>query len=150
MYDFDSNTWWPEYHKREIRYQINHTMSGYLKPYFTDETGRLFRDETGNLDHFDTIPFEVELGRNNLGFPLKKNFVGCVAQTEKARSTLVLISIDGGNWKDIGQITEDVQEFKMTGISGKDINYKFSHNNTGDGPVIDGVVTFSSAEETKV
>jgi hypothetical protein len=42
------NAWWTEEHKREIRFQFNHTMNGYTKPYFTDETGRLFRDETGN------------------------------------------------------------------------------------------------------
>jgi hypothetical protein len=66
--------WWTEEHKREIRFQFTHTMNGYTKPYFTDETGRLFRDETGNLDNADPIPMEIEFGRNNLGTDQLKQY----------------------------------------------------------------------------
>lgn len=150
-YDFDSNIWWPEFHRREPRFQFIHTMSGYQKPYFLDETGRLFRDETGNLDHTDTIPFEIELGRNNQGTPLKKDYTGCVVQSEKAKGALLMVSLDGGAFRDIAQITTDIQEIRFPAdISGSDINYKITHNNQGDGPIVDGVITYFSLEETKV
>lgn len=148
IYDFDSNTWAPEYHKREFRQQILHAMNGYIKPYFIDETGRVFRDETGSLDHHDTIPFEVELGRSFDQTPLRKNLVGCLVHTENARGTQIMLSVDGGNFADVGQVTLPEQEFLFKpGTIGRDTNYKFVHNGPGDGPQIDGVITYSSAEE---
>ena len=150
VYDYDSNIWWPEYHKREHRFQFNHTMNGYLKPYFLDETGRLFRDDTGNLDHQDTIPFEVELGRNNMGTPLKKNFTSVLVQSEKAKGALLQAQVDNGQWQDLGQIVEDMQPFRIGNLKGRDINYKVTYNNQGDGPIVDGITTYFSMEETKL
>jgi hypothetical protein len=151
VYDFDSNIWWTEFHRREQRFQITHTMSGYQKPYFLDETGRLFRDETGNLDHHDTIPFEVEIGRDDQGTRILKSYTGLVVESEKAQGGIMLVSVDNGNWHDIGQITEDVQVFDNgLRFRGRDINYKIVHNVAGDGPSLDGVTTYFSLEETKV
>lgn len=151
VYDFDSNIWWTEFHKREFRYQIMHTMSGYSKPYFTDETGRLFRDETGNLDNQDSIPFEIIIGRDNFGTPLQKAYTGCVVQSEKSKAMLVQVSIDGRSWQDMGQVTEDNQVFKFpASFRGHDINYRLTYNNQGDGPIVDGIVTYFSMEESSI
>ena len=148
VYDFDSNTWAPEFHKREFRFQVMHTMHGYTKPYFIDETGHVWRDETGNKDGEDTIPFEVELGRDQEGTPLKKNLIGCLAQTDNARGAQIFRSIDGGNWSDVGQVTENNQEFTFkAGSIGRDVNYKIVHNDAGDAPSIDGIITYDSGEE---
>lgn len=126
-------------------------MNGYTKPYFLDETGRLWRDETGNLDGVDTIPFEVELGRVDNGTPLKKSYTGCVVQSEKAKAAMVLVSVDNGNWKNIGQVTEDNQAFKLPAWAvGRDINYKLIYNNQGDGPIFDGITSFFSVDEVKI
>lgn len=149
IYDFDSNTWWPEFHKREFRFQIMHTMNGYTKPYFLDETGRFWRDETGNLDGVDTIPFEIQMGRNNQGTGFKKNYISSIIQTEKARGANIAVSLDGGQFRQIGQVNSDVQEIKMTGYSGRDIDFKITHNDRGDGPSFDGITTYWSLAETK-
>lgn len=151
IYDWDSNTWSTEFHKREFRYQVTHTMSGYTKPYFQDETGRVFRDETGNLDHADQIPFEIETGRADFGSATEKNYTGCLILSEKAKGALVLVSRDNGNWRDVGQVTQDVQEFKFpSSFTGRDINYRISYNNQGDGPSLDGIITYFSSGEYKV
>lgn len=150
-YDFDSNTWGPEYHKREHRFQISHTMNGYTKPYFIDETGRLWRDETGNVDGPDTIPFEVQMGRNNQGSGLKKNYVGCIVETERARGANVMVSLDGGQFKNVGQIMHDVEEIIFPGdFYGRDIDYKLIHNEDSDAPIFDGVTNYFSMEESKI
>jgi hypothetical protein len=152
IYDFDSNTWWPEYHKREFRFQFRHRMHGYKKPYFIDETGRLFRDETGNLDHFDTIPFEVELGRDNFGIPLRKSFHSCLIDAEQAGGVQVYTSIDGGNFNHLGQITSRVNEFVFkfgSDNEGHDINYKFASNDRGEPPVINSDTTYWSPLESQ-
>jgi hypothetical protein len=150
-YDFDLNAWWIEEHKREFRFQFNHTMHGYTKPYFTDETGRLFRDETGNLDNIDPIPMAIELGRNNFGSDQKKNYHSVLVDSENARGAALQYSIDGGNFETLGEIDENVQKmiFPQRGnlIEGRDINYKIVHNSKGNPTVVNGLTSFYSITE---
>lgn len=145
------NSWWVEEHKREFRLQFNHTMHGYTKPYFTDETGRLFRDETGNLDNADTIPFEVELGRNNFGTDQKKIYASVLADSENAQTASIQYALDGGAFKPLGQITGEVEKlvFKQGGqlVEGRDINYKIVHNDAGSAPAINGLTTYYGVSE---
>lgn len=145
------NDWWPEYHKRELRFQFIHTMNGYTKPYLTDDTGRLFRDETGNKDHVDTIPFELELGRNNFGDDRLKKFTSCYIESESARLATVNIQIDNGEWIEVGQLTSDTQKLTFPyALEGRDINYYITHNDDSSGPIIDGVTTYYTISETSV
>lgn len=150
-YDFDLNAWWTEEHKREFRFQFNHNMNGYTKPYFTDETGRLFRDETGNLDNEDPIPVEIEFGRNNFSTDQKKTYLTALVDSEQARGALIQYSIDSGPFQTLGQITEPVQKmiFPQGGqlIEGRDINYKFTHNDEGNSPILNGIMTYYSGTE---
>lgn len=151
LYDFDSNTWAPEYHKREHRFQTVHTMNGYTKPYFLDETGRLWRDETTSKDGADTIPFEVQIGRNNQGNSFLKEYVGCIVETEKARGAQIMVSVDGGQFKDMGQVTQDVQEVVFREkMVGRDVDYKLVHNDSGDAPSFDGITTYYSQVQTNL
>lgn len=155
-YDFDLNSWWTEEHKRQIRFQFNYTMSGYTKPYFTDETGRLFRDETGNLDNADPIPMQIELGRNNFGNDEDKKYLSILVDSENARGAVLQYSVDGGSFNTHPgfQITDNVQKMIFPQgndlITGRDINYKFVHNDNGDAPVINGLTTYYSMVELVV
>lgn len=124
-------------------------MHGYKKGYFIDETGRLFRDETGNRDHFDTIPFEVEWGQDNFGTALQKEYHSVIADIARAESVTLLYSINGGQFKNIGQALSKIDEFTFPfSISGYNINYKYTHNDDGPGPIINGQTTFWSSKET--
>jgi hypothetical protein len=148
------NCWWTEEHKREIRYQRNHSMHGYKKPYFTDDTGRLFRDETGNLDNFDPIPMEIEIGRSNMGTDQKKRFLSVLVDSESARGGSLQYSIDGKSFKTLGKIVNNVQllTFPQNNqiIEGRDINFKFVHNESGDPPIINGLTTYFFITEVSV
>lgn len=152
-YDFDANGWWLEEHKREMRFQFNHDMNGYTKPYFTDETGRLFRDETGNLDNLDPIPMSIEVGRSNFGTDQKKTYLSVLVDSEHARGMLLQYSIDGGRFETLGQITDNIEKlvFPQGGQlkEGRDINYKIVHNDKGDPPVFNGITTYYSVSEGK-
>lgn len=127
-------------------------MSGYTKPYFTDDTGRLFRDETGNLDNFDQIPLEIEWGRNTFGTDGGKKYLSVLVDSENARGGTLQYSIDGGPFITFKQqITDNINKliFPQQGqlVEGRDINYKFVHNDSGDPPVINGITTeFSHTE----
>lgn len=126
-------------------------MHGYTKPYFLDETGRLFRDETGNTDNGNPIPMDVELGRNNFGTDQKKIYSSVLVDSEAARGMILQYSIDGGRYETLGQITDRVSKlvFPQGGqlIEGRDINYKFVHNDTGDAPVLNGGSTYFTVSE---
>jgi hypothetical protein len=153
-YDFDLNAWWTEEHKREIRFQFNHSMNGYTKPYFTDDTGRLFRDETGNLDNFDSIPLEIELGRSNMGSDETKQFLSVLVDCENPRGAILQYSIDSNPFKTLGQITSNVQKmmFPQGGqlVEGRDINYKIVHNDIGDPIIVNGLTTYHNTAEVFV
>lgn len=153
-YDFDLNAWWTEEHKREIRYQFNYSMSGYTKPYFTDETGRLWRDETTNKDGVDTIPVDIKTGRTNMGTDQNKNMISVIVNSENARGGLLYYSLDGGEYEQLGQITSPVQRFvfpqKNQLIMARDVDFRFVHNDSGDPSVFNGLTVFWSAAETMV
>lgn len=129
-------------------------MSGYTKPYFTDETGRLMRDETGNTDNGDVIPFEVELGRNQFGSEARKTYVTVQTDTENAREAILQYALDGGQYKTLGQLTKRINKlpFPTNGptIEGRDISYKFVHSDAGDPPAINGVSTTYAIQERVV
>lgn len=145
------NTWWAEQHRREMRFQFNHTMHGYTKPYFTDETGRLFRDETGQLDNDDSIPMEIEVGRNNFGSDQRKIYNSVLVDCEKAAGAVLQYSLDGGRFETLGTLKESVEKlvFPQGGqlIEGRDINYRFVHNDKGEAPEINGLTTYFSMAE---
>lgn len=148
VYDFDLKSFWPEVHRREIRSQFNHTMNGYTKPYFQDDTGRLFRDETGYIDDTESIPFEVELGNNNFNDDLHKLYISAVVDSEAARTMQVQYAIDDGEWQRLGQIDDTVKELSFPhNARGRKIKYKFTHNDDGEPPKLNGVSTFYSVEE---
>lgn len=150
-YDFDLNSWWTEEHKREMRFQFIHTMHGYTKPYFTDDTGRLFRDETGNLDHIDTIPMLIEFGRNNFGTGQKKLYDSVLVDSEKARGGQLQYSIDGGRFDTLGEVKNNVEKLvfpqKNKLAEGRDINYRFTHNEPGDAPMLNGLTSYFNLTE---
>lgn len=139
------NTWWPETHKREMRFQFMHSMHGYNKPYFTDETGRLFRDETTHLDNTETIPMSIELGRDNFGDNRAKVYYSVLVDSEEARGAIVEYSIDSGNFETLGEINKPVTvlTFPTRGkeISGRDINYRIVHNSETSQAIINGMTT---------
>ena len=148
VYDFDLNAWWPEFHKREIRFQRNHEMHGYTKPYFLDETGRVFRDETGKKDHNDTIPMEIELGENNFNSDLRKTYTSVAVDSIRARTAYISYALDGGEWHNLGQLDENNKVFTFPhNMVGTKINYLITHNDSGEGPIINGVSTYYSTDE---
>ena len=154
-YDFDLNIWWPELHYREQRFQFNHTMNGFTKPYFTDENGYLFRDETGLTDAGVSIPMMVEFGRTNCGTEQAKIFGSTLVNSERSRTGIMQYSLDGGNWQTLGQISEDLGELSFPQKepslrTGHDINLRFTHNSTGDPPYFNGWTVYWNSYQSIV
>lgn len=154
-YDFDLNIWWPELHNREQRFQFMHTMNGFTKPYFTDENGYLFRDETGLNDNGLSIPMMVEFGRTNCGTEQQKIFDAVQVDSERTRTGVMQYALDGGNWMTLGQIDMDITTMvfpqkKPELKTGHDINLRFVHNSLGDPPFFNGWTTYFDNYESIV
>lgn len=127
-----------------------HTMNGYTKPYFMDDTGKVFRDETGNTDAGDTIPFEVEIGRNNFGTEQVKNLIGCYVETQGARGAQLMLAVEGGQYQVVAELEFNNQQVRFPGAlrTGRDVSYKIVHNNSNDRPTLAGVSTYYSMLES--
>lgn len=124
-------------------------MHGYTKPYFFDDTGRLFRDETGNLDHRDTIPMRIRFGRNNFGNSLAKQYDGVFVDAEKAVGAVLMASVDNKDFEPVGQLTEPVEKMNFKqGTRGRFIDYLITHNSKSAPPIINGAVTYYTPTET--
>ena len=126
-------------------------MNGYRKPYFTDENGYLFRDETGFTDAGNSIPMTIELGRTNCGTEQNKAYLSLLIDSENARGGIIQYSLDGGDFQTLGQIKDNVQDLTFPSkdqlVSSRDIDFIFSHNDYGDPPVFNGLqVSFRITE----
>lgn len=126
-------------------------MNGYTKPYFTDENGLLFRDETGLNDAGNSIPMMLEFGRTNCGTEQEKIFESMLIDSERTRSGIVQYQMDAGNWETLGQIIEPIGELMFSQVDekkkGHDINLRFTHNTLGDPPFFNGwTVYFNSIQ----
>jgi hypothetical protein len=130
-------------------------MNGYTKPYFTDENGYMFRDETGLTDAGNPIPMMVEFGRTNCGTEQKKTFSAMQIDSERARTGIVSYALDGGSWTVLGQTDQDIKSIsfpqgKETIAQGRDINLRFSHNGAGDPPYFNGWSVYFNVVESIV
>lgn len=154
-YDFDLNIWWYEEHNREFRFQFMHSMNGLVKPYFTDENGYLFRDETGFTDFGLSIPMTVETGRVNCGTEQNKTWMAVQVDSERARGAILQYSLDNDDtWLTLSQLTEDIQTVPFPQanelIQSRDINFRVVHNEPTDPPFINGLTVYFNIVESLV
>lgn len=153
VYDFDLNAAWVELHRRDMRDHTTYTMHGYTKTYFVDETGRVFRDETGNKDGDDTIPCRLKLGADDMGYEMNKTFIATYFDTDPASGITVSYSVDGKDYQGIGTLRQKKQDLTImtpdNDTDGLDINYILSHNADDSGPAVREVTTYFRRIEDK-
>lgn len=131
-------------------------MNGYEKPYFTDENGYLFRDETGITDNGESIPFMIRTGRNNCGTEQSKAWNALQLDSENARGAQIYYSLDGGDWashpnwqmKDNIQTLNFPQRNKL--IGSHDIDFMIQHNDYGEAPAVNGLTVYFNLKESVV
>lgn len=126
VYNFLTNQWTAEWFAPQMLQQFEYTYDNEIHPHFFDELGQLWVDEEGNDDNGVTIPFEMELGNDIFGFDLAKEYYGITVYADNAAATKVMLQIDSGQWKDIGQLTQAVTALAFPkATKGTAINIKF-------------------------
>lgn len=152
-YDFDANTWDIESLAYPAIIQDSDDYTGMLKPYFFSGNGRLYMDETGNMDDDKTIPFRGNTGKSILGFPQRKKFYGVTMFTRNCSGLRVDASVDGGQFMTVGRIEGEscFIKFNEQGDNvlprGIAIDWRVSGRLDGDAPAVDGAVVWYAIEE---
>lgn len=127
-------------------------MNGLRKPYFTDENGYLFRDETSFTDFGLSIPMIVELGRTNCGTETGKTYLSVQVDSENARGGILQYQLDGGDWNTLGQINNPIETLAFPQVKqlvqSRDINFRFTHNDYGDPPIFNGLTVYFQITES--
>jgi len=114
-------------------------MHGFEKVYFGDNTGRVFRDETGQSDAGTSIPFLIETKRFHMNLPEEtKKFRKVFIYTQNGQYAIASISIDGGEWESIGQLSKNTTVINLNKY-GRDIAFRISQNDTGESVTFIGV-----------
>ncbi len=149
VYDFDMNIWSVESHTRNQRFQWTQTVSNVRNPYFQDDTGLILKDEDGYLDVAATIPWAIEMGRDNFNFDELKSYSKIYVYAKAARGVLVQYQLDGEGWKTLGEIVGTVTKLTFPlNTEGHDINFRLASNAPGEPPVIEGLSTHYSVLES--
>lgn len=126
VYNFLTNQWTAEWFAPQMLQQFEYTYDNEIHPHFFDEVGQLWVDEEGNDDNGVVIPFEMELGNDIFGFDLKKAYYGITVYADNAAATKVMMQLDSGQWKDVGQLTSAVTGLAFPkATQGTAINIKF-------------------------
>ena len=152
-YDFDANTWSPEYLANKALIQAIDDYTGVLKPYFFAEDGRLYIDETGDTDGGVAIPMEAGTGRDMFGSEQIKVFTGILIFSEQANGLKVMVSVDGDQMKTVGRIDRSVcyLAFPENGDNklkrGVSVDWQVIGSIKGAPPKVEGAVVYYSVEE---
>lgn len=152
-YDFDANTWSPERLGKQALISSTADFSGTLKPYFFAENGKMYMDETGNLDDDQTIPMEAGTGRDMFGTEQLKRFTGMLIYSRGANGMKVEAAVDGGQMKTIARIKGAVcyVPFPQNGESkldnGTSFDWQIVGAIEGDPPYVEGATVYYSVEE---
>lgn len=152
VYNFQTNTWSPEFFDVKMPVQFLYLHDGNVRPHFFDETGQLWLDESGDTDDGKNIPLEIELGDDTFGIDERKDFVGVAIYSKNSAATRIQVSLDGGQFVDIGQITQPVERLRFAGLrsnTGTMINIKIVNSSSKDPVEIHKmVVYYNRAEDT--
>lgn len=149
VYKFRTNQWSIEWHAPKMPIALEYTYSSAIKPHFFDETGQLWVDEVGTDDNGKEIPFEAELGEDNFGMDEIKKYIGIKIYSKNSSGIKVFMSIDGDEFKEIAQITKQIESIAVPGTlsRGTTMSLKFVSSLLGDSPEIDKVTVWYNREE---
>jgi hypothetical protein len=152
-YDFDANTWSPERLGKQALMSGTADFTGVLKPYFFAENGKMYIDETGNLDDDQAIPMEAGTGRDMFGSEQIKKYDGMLIYSENANGYKVMAAVDGGSMKTIGRIDRKVcyMKFPENGDNvlpeGTSFDWQIVGSIEGDAPKVEGAVVYYTPRE---
>lgn len=113
VYDFKTNQWTEERFNVAMPQQVEYTFNGTAHPHFFDQTGQMWVDEEGDTDNGAPIPMEAELGDDTFGVDEVKKLHGIKVWSSAVSACKVFVSVDGGQFMDLGQLTKPVEAISL-------------------------------------
>jgi hypothetical protein len=148
VYNFKTNQWSIEWFTPRMPLQFEYTYSGLVHPHFFDEKGQLWVDEQGNDDDGAVIPFEAELGDDNFGYEELKAYYGIKVYAKAVAACKVMVSLDGGQFIDQGQLTKPIQAIRFKNmVNATTINVKFVDSSSKAPVEVDRATVYYDLEE---
>ena len=140
IYNFSMNTWSEDTINRRVNSFGILKMHGYEKVYMGDETGRVFRMDTGFSDDRKPIPFMVETKRLNQDKPENiKTYRRAYVYTKNGQMANFSYSVDGKEWRTAGRLSKSLSVIELGEVHGNDIAFRVSQNDVGEGVVLLGI-----------
>jgi len=140
VYDFSMNAWSQDTINRHIKSLSTLKMHGYEKVYCGDDTGRVFRMDTGMSDHNKPIPFILETKRFNQNSPENvKTYRRAYVYTKNGMMANISYSVDGKEWVTVGRLNKSLSVVNLGEARGNDIAFRISQNDIGEGVSILGL-----------
>ena len=121
-----------------------------MKVYFLDDTGKLFKDDEGNLDDSDTIPLLIRFGRNHSGTLKSKTYSGWYFFGSNLAGASLRCYLDGKlDPIELGELRGNISEIKVGNkpVHGRYIDLELTINSKGDAPVVEGYEQYFSVQE---
>jgi hypothetical protein len=148
VYNFRTNQWAIDSIRTKQLIQVEYVYSGNAHPHWFDDTGQMWVDEEGTDDNGEAIHMEAELGNDTFAVDESKRFIGVKIYSKAAIGTKLYAQVDGGEWKEVAQITRAVDSIPLQGLPiGSMVNFKLESSMTGDTPQIDKATVWYSREE---
>ncbi len=107
VYDFGSNTWDIDALNHNSYMYANDSSSTTIKPFFVSDDGRLFQDDTGDLDDDKAIRFEAVLGKTNYGIENDKRYLGAYIYSRNAIGLKISLAVDNEDAVLVGEIARN-------------------------------------------
>jgi hypothetical protein len=134
------NCWSEDTIDREVNSMSIYKMHGYEKIYIGDETGRVFRLDTGFSDNLKPIPFVIETKKFNQNLPEeRKTYRRVYVYTKNGQLANFAYSVDGKEWQTVGRLSKSLTAVDLGEVKGNDIAFRISQNDIGEGVSLIGV-----------
>lgn len=139
-YNFSMNAWNQDTINRQVNSFSILKMHGYEKVYFGDETGRVFRMDTGYTDDRKPIPFILETKRLNQDKPENiKTYRRAYVYTKNGMMANFSYSVDGKEFRTVGRLSKSLSVIELGEARGNDIAFRISQNDSGEGVSLLGI-----------
>lgn len=144
IYDFNLNAWTRDTYTRNLRFTINSRISGKNRMYGITDTMTIYREDEGNLDDTDIIPYMIQYGQRDYGTSFKKGLKGLFVAGTGITGANVQIARPPKSVKTefitVGELKEPITKIAIgdtLDMSDHNFNVRISHASDGEAQSID-------------
>jgi len=144
IYDFDLNSWSRDTYTRNLKFTINSRISGKNRMYALTDTMTIYREDEGNTDAGDIIPFMIQYGQRDYGTSFKKGLKGLFVSGSSISGANIQIArppkVAKTEFVTVGELKEPITKIAIgdtKDLNDHNFNVRISHASDGEPQSID-------------